>query len=56
MEEREVEITNLIPVKPFETYTLRIQWKGDKTGKNRLYLIATIGDLVELGKIKEVKK
>lgn len=53
IEERTVDVTHLIPVKPFETYLLDLTWDEDDTGKRRAYLRARIGDLQELEKIGE---
>lgn len=43
MEKREIEITNLIPIKSYESYKLNLEWRNYK-----LYLVATVGNLTEL--------
>ena len=50
MRVHEVDVTNLIPVKPFESFNVQLVQSKDHT---KWILKTVVGDLVELEKYKE---
>jgi len=48
MKTHEIDVMNLIPVKPFECFIVRLEHK-----ENKFVLKTYVGDLVELKKVEE---
>lgn len=53
MRVHEIDVTNLIPVKPFESFIATLELKTTKSKGSRWVIKTVVGDLVELDKYQK---
>jgi len=53
MRVHEIDVTNLVPVKPFECHITTLELKTTKKNGSRWILKTVVGDLVELDKYQK---